>query len=200
MKKREKGRAAEAKENPCLVREGEAYRLRGALFYESVALLAFDCRFPAPEGEEGRKRIAAFYKELAAATAAYLTKRLLSEVSRAYEGCADGRAKRAFPRLRYLADFHITQDGDGFFSVRRRTRVFSAGREIFVREACEVFSLARGLLCPIGFLRANGCSFFEENCISRHTGGGLFKNLSFLKKQKRNRFYLLSNEIHFLAE
>lgn len=200
MKKREKERIEEREENSYLAREGKEYRMRSALFYENVALLAFDCRFPAPEGEDGRKKIAAFYKDLANATAAYITKRLFPDIVRAYEGRADGRARRAFPRVRYLADFCITQDGNGFFSVRRKTRVFSAGREIFVHEECEVFSLARGLLCPIRFLRENGCHFAAKKRFSRHTGRGILKKLLFLAKRTKGEFYLQNNKIHLLTE
>lgn len=202
--KTEKGRRANAtkggEKKECLspVREGDVWRLHGCLIHARAALLTYDCTFPAPEGEGGYKKIGDFYRQLCEATAMHLTEQLIPRVIAAYEACADARARYSFPRVRYLADFTVTQDGDGFFSVRRCARLLRGGREIAHYEEGEVFLPARGLLCPIGFLRANGCSFSEKDCISQHTGTHLSSILRFFWHKPSGSFYLSDNKIHLL--
>lgn len=191
-----KSRGGEERQVPSPMCEGDAWRIHGALLRARTALLTYDCRFPAPEGEGGYARICEFYRRLCEASAAYLAERLFPATLADYGSCADARARYAFARVRYLADFTVTQDGDGFFSVRRCVRILRGGREEAQWEEGEVFLLARGLLCPIRFLRANGCEFAEKERISRHTGTHLFPFLRFLQRKPRGEFYLSDNKIH----
>jgi hypothetical protein len=183
---------------PSPVREGDVWRLHGSLMYARCALLTYDCTFPAPEGEGGYQAIRSFYERLGTAAAEYLTEKLIPATVADYEACTDARARYSFPRVRYLADFRVTQDTDGFFSVRRCSFVLRGGREISRREESEVFSIRRGLVCPVAFLRANGYAFAEEERISKHTGIHLSKILGFFGKRTQTDFYLLEGKIHLL--
>ena len=190
--------AEEKKEQPSLVREGDVWRMRGVLLHRRCALLTYDCSFPAPEGEGGCKKIADFYRRLGEASYAYLTQQLFPATVTAYESCVDSRARYSFPRVRYLAECSVTQNGDGFFSARRCVRLLHGGRESARQETGEVFLLARGLLCPVGLLRTNGCVFAKEEAVSQHTGTHLFPFLRFFRHVPSGGFYLLENEIHLL--
>lgn len=102
-----------------------------------------------PDAGEARRRIAAFYGALRAACEAYVAGPLLSRIRGEYAADEGPRKRYTFCRYRLFSDARVTQEGGGYYSVRRTTRLMRGGRCVLAREEAEVFSLTSGLLLPL---------------------------------------------------
>jgi len=205
--KREKKREKRTGEEGGSVRflpvcDGEKLILRGSYPSEDgVPLLSISCRFPAPAEENGaRTRITDFYCRLAKEVSHYAETVLFPALEKEYLASEEARRRYSFPRARLVGDFRVTQAEDGWYSVRRRLVLFRGGRRLAEKEYAEVFSLARGLLCPLGYLRARGLPFATKNEVSQHTGRPLRNFWRKVFPLRPSGFYLEEREIHLLFD
>ena len=158
--------AAEGADAPRRV--GEAWIFSALEKEGGVPLLEWQGNFPAPlptdEGKKdrGRAAIATYYYEMGQRADALARGRLLAAARDAYLAAADPYKRFRFPRLRFFCRFTVTQDGGGFFSVRRETVLLRGGRTLRRVVSGDVFESRHGRLCSLSYLRAAGLPLAGE--------------------------------------
>ncbi len=166
-------------------RAGEVWMFSALEKEGGVPLLEWQGNFPAPlptgdgKKDRGRAAIATYYYEMGRRADALARGRLLAAARDAYLAAADPYKRFRFPRLRFFCRFTVTQDGGGFFSVRRETVLLRGGQTLRRVVSGDVFESRHGRLCSLSYLRAAGLPLAGE--------------------KKEDGFYLRDGQIFFFG-
>ena len=134
----------------------------------------------------GYAAIAAFYKELAEQTGVGICQVLLPRAREEYLSSDRPRKRYTFPRYRLFLRFHVTQDADGCYSVRRESVLSRGGQILSVREAAEIFLTDSGRICSPVYLHRRGVPLSDPGDPSLPGGNGSMQSLKKKQTEREN--------------